>query len=70
MGLLSNREPRKTEISESDDSKKSFKTMAFKVEEDLQTALKIYCMLNGKIMADELNAMIRDYLKKHDAFTR
>lgn len=68
MGLLSNREPRKTDIDmTNDDAKKSFKTMAFKVEEGLQTALKIHCMLNGKVMADELNAMIRDYLNEHDA---
>lgn len=67
MGLLSNREPRKTVEIESDDDKKTYKTMAFKVEEDLQSAMKIHCVRTGKVMANELNDLIREFLIKNDA---
>lgn len=69
MGLLQNRAPRtkpelKADVAEKG-SKVSYKTMAFKVEEDLQTSLKVHCARTGKTIAEVLNELMRQHLKDH-----
>lgn len=64
-GLLSNREPRSKGLDVASDLKtvKSYKTMAFKVDEELQMAMKLHCVKTGKQMGTVLNELIEQYLK-------
>jgi hypothetical protein len=45
---------------------RSYKTMAFKVDEELQKAMRLHCLKNGKVMAVVINNLMRDYLSEHD----
>lgn len=70
MGMLQNRAPRTKQdlfsgINDVVEEKKSYRTMAFKVEEDLQKEMRLYCLQNGKIMATVLNNLMRNYLKEN-----
>lgn len=67
-GILSNREPRSKGLDVASDLKpvKSYKTMAFKVEEELQMAMKLHCVKTGKQMGAVLNELMRQYLRELD----
>jgi len=66
-GLLSNREarPKSLDVAE-DKSKISYKTMAFKVEEDLHTALKIHAVRKNKQIGTIINELIKAYLQEQE----
>ena len=72
MGLLQNRAPRtrpelKADISDIPErgGKVLFKTMAFKVEEDLHSSMKVHCARSGKTIADVINELMRQHLKEN-----
>jgi hypothetical protein len=56
-------EEKKVNVGKMENAKVLYKTMAFRVEEDLHTLLKLNSIKNNKQMGIIINDLIRDYLK-------
>jgi predicted HicB family RNase H-like nuclease len=62
---LGNREPRKKDLNMNDEPEKiTYKTMAFKVEEHLHTALKLHAVKKNEQIGAVVNDLLRAYLKE------
>ncbi len=66
MSEISGNNEQEKNLDKTDDKKVLYKTMAFKVEEDLHTALKLNSVKKNKQMGTIVNELIRDYLKSQN----